>query len=190
MITTLRQRLREYRPRDLSLDLPEAAVLMPFTDSPEPDVILTVRSSAMPTHAGEVAFPGGKQHSGDPDLLATALRESEEEIGLKPDQVETLRQLSPVASRYGLKVTPFIGLVPEDVALVAEPGEIEAIFRVPLRFFLETEPDLSSPLEFQGRSMRIPSYYYGDKCIWGLTAFMVLELINFAFDADVNVEVG
>jgi 8-oxo-dGTP pyrophosphatase MutT (NUDIX family) len=163
---------------------------MPVTESPNPEFILTVRSSAMPTHAGEVAFPGGKQDPGDSDLLATALRESHEEVGLRAHDVDVLRQLSPLASRYGMKVTPFIGLVPHGVPLVAEPGEIHDIFRVPLEFFLEYEPDLSEPIEFHGRQMRIPSWYYDNKRIWGLTAFMILDLINHAFDADVQFEVG
>lgn len=190
MIHTLRQRLRHYQPRELPLDLPEAAVLMPVTDSSTPELILTVRSAAMPTHAGEVAFPGGKHDPDDPDLLATALRESHEEVGLQAQEVDVLRQLSPLASRYGVKVTPFLGVVPHQVPLVPEPNEIRDIFRVPLDFFLEHEPELSEPVAFQGRQMCIPSYFYDDKRIWGLTAFMILDLINFAFDADVQFEVG
>ncbi len=190
MIHTLRERLRHYQPRELPLDLPEAAVLMPVTNSSTPELILTVRSAAMPTHAGEVAFPGGKHDDGDPDLLATALRESREEVGLLSRDVDVVRQLSPLASRYGVKVTPFLGVVPHEVPLAPEPNEIRDIFRVPLDFFLEHEPELSEPVEFQGRQMCIPSYFYDDKRIWGLTAFMILDLINFAFDADVQFEVG
>lgn len=189
MIKTLRERLREYEARELPLDLPEAAVLMPFTDADQPELILTVRSAAMPTHAGEVAFPGGKRDPGDRDLLATALRESEEEVGLIPRQVEVLGELSPLASRYGMKVTPFVGVVPHEVPLVAEPGEIHDIFRVPLTFFLDREPELSAPIDFYGRQLHIPSWYYDDKRIWGLTAFMILDLLNFAFDLDVAFEV-
>jgi 8-oxo-dGTP pyrophosphatase MutT (NUDIX family) len=188
LIDQLRQRLDSYSLREFPVELPEAAVLMPFTDEPEPELILTVRSATMPTHAGEVAFPGGKRDPGDANLLGTALRESHEEVGLSPDRVEVLGELSPLASRFGMKVTPFVGLVSPAVDLVAEPGEIDEIFRVPLSFFLDTRPDLSSPIDFYGKRFRIPSYYFEDKRIWGLTAFMILDLINHAFDAGIPFE--
>ncbi len=188
MIESLRQRLPEYVRRELPMELPEAAVLMPFTTEPDPQLILTVRSAHMPTHAGEVAFPGGKRDPGDSDLLATALRESHEEIGLAHDQVEVLAELSPLASRFGMKVTPFVGLVAPDVSLIAEPGEIEQIFRVPLSFFLETEPELTQPFNFLGRRMRMPSYYFEQHRIWGLTAFMILDLLNHVYDTNISVE--
>ena len=190
MITTIREKMERYRPRPLPLDLPEAAVLMPFTENRDPELILTVRAAAMPTHAGEVAFPGGKRDPRDRDLLETALRESEEEVALSAHLVDVLGQLSPIPSRYGMKVTPFVGVVHPHVRLEAEPGEIRSIFRVPWSFFLETEPELSSPLDFHGRQFRIPSYWYEDKRIWGLTAFMIAELLNHAFDAGIEFEVN
>ncbi|MGB1219977.1 MAG: CoA pyrophosphatase [Alcanivoracaceae bacterium] len=188
VIDQLRQRLDSYSLRAFPVELPEAAVLMPFTDEADPQLILTVRSATMPTHAGEVAFPGGKRDPGDANLLGTALRESQEEVGLDPDVVEVLAELSPLASRFGMKVTPFVGLVAPEVPLVAEPGEIDEIFRVPLSFFLDTRPELSSPIDFYGKRFRIPSYYFEDKRIWGLTAFMILDLINHAFDAGIPFE--
>lgn len=187
MIENLRQRLPTYVRRDLPMKMPEAAVLMPFTDEPDPQLILTVRSVHMPTHAGEVAFPGGKRDPGDSNLLATALRESQEEVGLSPQEVEVLAELSPMASRFGMKVTPFVGLVTPDVQLVAEPGEIGEIFRVPLSFFLDTRPELSEPFSYLGRRMRVPSYYFEQRRIWGLTAFMILDVLNHVYDANINV---
>ena len=184
----LRHKLQDYQLRDFPVRLPEAAVLMPFTNQSSPELILTVRSAGMPTHAGEVAFPGGKRDPTDPDLLGTALRESHEEVGLSPSEVEVLGQLSPLASRFGMKVTTFVSIVPHDVALLAEEREIDQIFRVPLDFFLDTRPELSSPVDFYGKRFRIPTYHFDDKRIWGLTAFMILDLLNNVFDADIPFE--
>lgn len=188
MLEKLRQRMSAYPFNDLPVDLPEAAVLMPFVDQPDPELILTVRAQGMPTHAGEVAFPGGKRDPGDRDLLHTALRESHEEVGLAQREVEVIGQLSPLASRFGMKVTPFVGVVRAGVDLTPEPGEIETIFQVPLSFFLEEEPELSPPIDFYGRRLCMPSYSYEDKRIWGLTAFMILDLINHVYDADVRFD--
>jgi len=190
VLDLLRQRLPDYQRTELPLALPEAAVLMPLVDAPVPRVILTVRSNSMPTHAGEVAFPGGKRDPSDKSLLMTALRETEEEVGLAREYVDVLGQLSPLASRYGMKVTPFVGIVHPDAQLQAEPGEIDTIFQVPLTFFLDETPELSSPIDFFGRRFRIPSYYYEDKRIWGLTAFMILDLINHVYDAGIEFDVS
>mgnify|MGYP002525853666 FL=1 len=159
-----------------------------LVDGPDPELILTVRSRSMPTHAGEVAFPGGKRDPGDRDLRMTALRESREEVGLPYDQVEVLAQLSPLASRFGMKVTPFVGLVAPGVELVPEPGEIASIFQVPLSFFLDAPPELSEPVEVYGRRLRMPNYYFEDKRIWGLTALMILDLLNHVYDTDVRFD--
>lgn len=188
MIAQIRQRMETYHPRRLPLPLvPEAAVLLPITRAPEPELILTVRTKDMPTHAGEVAFPGGRHAKGE-SLLQTALRESHEEVGLTPGRVELLGQLSPLASKHMIKVTPFVGLVDADVPLVADPGEIDEIFRVPLAFFRDQTPDLSAPFDFFGKRFRLPSYYHDDKRIWGLTALMIIDLVNHVFDTNISVE--
>ncbi len=188
VIAQIRQRMVSYKPRPLPIPLlPEAAVLMPITREAEPQIILTVRTKDMPTHKGEVAFPGGR-HEGDEDILQTALREAHEEVDLSADQVELLGQLTPLASKHRLKVTPFVGLVSPDVKLTGEPREIDEIFRVPLAFFLEQEPELTKPFKFLGKYFRLPNYYYEDKRIWGLSALMIIDLLNHVFDADIRLK--
>jgi len=188
VLDQLRQRMAAYPYNDLPVKLPEAAVLMPFVDQPEPELILTVRAQGLSTHAGQVAFPGGKRDPEDPDLKATALRESHEEVGLPHHLVEVVGQLSPIPSRFGIKVTPFVGLVRPGFSLVPEPGEIDTIFHVPLNFFLDQPPELSAPVEYYGRRLRMPSYQFEGKRIWGLTAFMILDLLNHVYDADVRFD--
>lgn len=188
MIAQLRTRMTSFQPRKLFMPLvPEAAVLLPITRAPEPELILTVRTQSMPTHAGEVAFPGGRHEKGE-TLLQTALRESHEEVGLMPGQVELLGQLSPLASKHMIKVTPFVGLVDAQVPLVGDPREIDEIFRVPLAFFRDQTPELSAPFDFFGKKFRLPSYYHDDKRIWGLTALMIIDLVNHVFDRHISVE--
>lgn len=187
----LKERLASYRMRELpsGIVMPEAAVLMPFTDENEPELILTVRSSSMPTHAGEVAFPGGKRDDTDKDLLTTALRESHEEVGLPAQAVDVLGQLSPVPSLHGMKVTPFVGMVDPNAQLRAEPREIAKIFKVPLSFFLEEKPQLSQEVEMFGRRFYMPSYDFEGHRIWGLTAFMLIDFLNHTFDVGIAYEV-
>lgn len=187
IITQLCDRMQCYHPRKLPIPLlPEAAVLMPVTRAPEPELILTVRTQSMPTHKGEVAFPGGRHEKGE-NIRETALREAREEVGILPQRVELLGHLTPLASKHGIKVTPFVGLVDRDIPLVGDPREIDEIFRVPLSFFLEQKPDLTQPFSFMGMQWRMPSYMYGNKRIWGLTAFMIIDLVNHVFDADINL---
>lgn len=168
VIDQIREKMEGYKPKRFLLPplMPQAAVLMPVTLSPEPQIILTVRSQDMPTHAGQVAFPGGRHEKGE-SIQQTAFREAEEEVGIHANQVELLGQLTPLASKHGMKVTPFVGLIEDDTQLIGDPREIAEIFRVPLSYFLETEPQLSQPIKFLGQSFRIPNYYYEGKHIWG-----------------------
>jgi 8-oxo-dGTP pyrophosphatase MutT (NUDIX family) len=139
------------------------------------------------THGGEVAFPGGRRDPEDPDLVFTALREAEEEIGLPPGLVEVIGPLSPLISLHGLKVTPFVGLIPDFVEYRANDAEIAAVFTVPLEFFRQDPRDHTHRIDYQGRSWYVPSYRYGEYKIWGLSAIMIVELVNLLFDAGISL---
>ena len=134
MLDELLGRVSRCTPRTLETDrrFPEAAVLLPVTRSAQPELILTLRASGLSTHGGEVAFPGGRRDPEDPDLVFTALREAEEEIGLPPGLVEVIGPLSPLISLHGIRVTPYVGLVPDYVEYLANDAEIAAVFSVPL----------------------------------------------------------
>lgn len=186
-LNTLIDKVKAHQPRVLSNDqLAHAGVLVAITDEREPKVILTLRSSDMPTHKGEVAFPGGKREDSDADIIATALREAQEEIDLDPNQVQVIGTLNQVVSRYGFLVTPVLAIVPEDVALSTDSHEIDAIFKVPLSFFLDGEPDQID----QFGSFKGPRWYFEDYTIWGLTAVMLAELFNQFFDAQFELLLG
>ncbi len=186
-LTGLIEQVKAHEPRVLGLEkLASAAVLVAITDQPEPEVILTRRSSEMPTHKGEVAFPGGKTEESDVDFVATALREAHEEIGLSPESVQIVGELDQVVSRYGFLVTPVLGIVPNNVELTEESGEIESIFRVPLKFFLEGQPDQID----QFGSFKGPRWYFESYTIWGLTAVMLAEMFNRFYDTNFELAIG
>ncbi|HEY7884036.1 MAG TPA: CoA pyrophosphatase, partial [Cellvibrionaceae bacterium] len=113
----------------------QAAVLVPIVTLANPELILTRRAAHLASHAGEIAFPGGRWEPDDQTLLHTALRESHEEIALPPHAVIPLGTLPVYCTRAGVRVTPVVGLVPEQQAFVPQLAELDSIFTVPLHFF-------------------------------------------------------
>lgn len=182
------QRLTRRTPRKLKLDYPEAGILVPITDDPgNPEMIFTLRSQNLSTHRGQVAYPGGKRDPGDRTLAATALRETHEEIGLPPEQVELISPLSQVTSRHGILVSPYVGVVPEGHPLLPNPGEIESIFRVPLSFFLEDRRERTDAIPLHNQTIHVPCYRWGRYQIWGLSAVVLVEFLNAVYDADIDL---
>lgn len=189
MLDKLRQRVQAHSPSALPSDrsFPEAAVLVPITRSAEPQVVLTLRASGLSTHGGEVAFPGGRRDPEDESLVFTALREAHEEVGLAPGLVEVIGPLSTQISRHGIKVTPYVGFIPDYVEFQANRDEIAAVFSVPLEFFREDPREITHRIDYLGYSWYVPSYRYGGFKIWGLTAMMVVELVNLVYDAGIEL---
>lgn len=187
MLENLRERLQAHRPRRVGLRLPEAAVLLPIVDRPEPTLLFTRRANHLSTHSGQVAFPGGKREAHDSDLLATALRESREEIALPPERVELLGRLSDVVSLHGLRVTPWVGLIPPDLPLTPDLDELDAIFEVPLSHFLEDQRTHTDVIRVDGRDYYVPSYRTDGHVIWGLSAMMLVELLAEGFAMPINL---
>ena len=186
-LTSLIEGVTAHQPRVLTgHELARASVLVAITDEQEPEVILTLRSSQMPTHKGEVAFPGGKAEAGDRDAIATALRDAHEEVGLDPKLVRVIGPLDQVISRFGFLVTPVLGIVPADIELNADSREIEGVFRVPLKVFLDGQPDQIAQF---GR-FRGPRWDFQGYTIWGLTAMMLAELLNRFYGADLELHLG
>jgi 8-oxo-dGTP pyrophosphatase MutT (NUDIX family) len=167
-------------------DGPEAAVLIPVMLGPEPQVLLTRRPAHMNSHAGEVAFPGGKRDREDDSLVATALRESREEVSLASAHVEIIGALAPARAKSGIRVLPVVGLVHGDPELTANPDEVESIFRVPLQFFMEHAPARDHRINFRGIDLVVPCFRYQGFIIWGLTAYMLVEFMRQGFDHHID----
>lgn len=184
----LHERLSDYVPRLLTLDYPEAGVLVPVTDNlANPEIVFTLRSANLSTHRGQVSFPGGRRDREDGSLAATALRETHEEIGLPPDKVELIAPLSQVMSLHQILVTPYVGVIPGDHPLTANPAEIESIFRVPVSFFLEDRRERTDALNFLDNTFYVPCYRWEGFQIWGLSAVVLVDFLNAVYDAGIDL---
>lgn len=175
--------LRSHRPRQLALATPKAGVLVPLVETDEVGVLLTVRAAHLNSHPGEVAFPGGMWELEDNDLAATALRETHEELNLPPSCIELLGSLSTGLSKSGVQVFPYVGWVEHLEDCQPSPDEIADWFIVPWSFFADTAPELM-PVHRHGVDFQIPHYHYQGRHIWGLTAMILLELINLVEGTD------
>lgn len=161
-----------------AIDVPglPAAVLIAITDRPEPGLILTQRTSGMRTHAGQVAFPGGRIDAADADAIAAALREAQEEIALDPDLVTVVG----VGDRYrtvtGFDVTPVIGVIPPALTLRPAPAEVQEVFEVPLGFVLDRNNHVRHAREWEGRMRHYYEINWNGRRVWGATAAMLINL--------------
>lgn len=165
----------------------EAAVLVPVTDhSREPEIILTKRADHLSSHSGEVSFPGGKWEPADSSLVVTALRESEEEIALPQNVVEVINVQPHLYSLWGIKVTPYVGIIPVEVELEANPDELHSVFRVPVSFFMEDRRTRTDVYYREDREWWSPVYHFDGYKIWGLTARILVEFLNSAWDAGIE----
>jgi 8-oxo-dGTP pyrophosphatase MutT (NUDIX family) len=158
-----------------------AAVLVPLLAvDGDPSLLFTRRSNRLPHHQGQVAFPGGRHHPDeDADLVATALREAHEEIGVDPADVRLLGALDDietVSSRF--VITPFVGVVPHPYSFRACPAEVDVIFTVPLRVLRAPGAERREVWDFDGREVPIDSYPVDGHVIWGATQRITRNLLT------------
>lgn len=165
-----------------------AAVLLPLVNDPiEPQIVLTKRSENLSSHSGQVAFPGGKRDLTDRDLLETALRETWEEIDLPPREVNVLAELPPHNTLQRTFVLPYVGLVKPGIPYTANPSELDAVFTVPVSYFLD-RGNLST-YSFNGGSgpREMPCYHYQGFVIWGFTLSVLVGFLNYTLDAGLEL---
>ena len=154
----------------------EAAVLVAVTDRPEPGILLTQRTATLRDHAGQIAFPGGRIDPGDPDPVAAALREAEEEVALPRTAVEVVASLDRYRTATGFTVTPVVGVVSPDLPLAPNPHEVAAVFEVPLAFLLDAANHAIGHADWRGRERHYYEIWFEGWRLWGATAAMLVNL--------------
>jgi len=160
-------------------DLRKAAVLIPVTrqdSTHESHIILTVRSENLRSHAGQISLPGGTRDPEDSDAIATALRESEEEIGLLPSQVEVIGKLGDMALPSGFHITPIVGLIDPGLSFTPAPDEVADIFQAPLELVLDLNAYEASYMTYNDVERKVLELHYEDYRIWGATAAILHHL--------------
>lgn len=155
-----------------------AAVLIGLREGVQPRLVLTVRTAHLQSHAGQVAFPGGRSDPDDVDAVATALRESEEEIGLVRGHVTPLGFLDCFETISGYCITPLVAGIAEGAMLYPAPDEVAEVFEVPLAFFLEPSNMRRYVMEYRGHRRSMVEFVHGGHRIWGATASMLLNLLQ------------
>ena len=153
----------------------DAAVLIAVTERPDPGVILTRRPNTMRDHPGQVAFPGGKLDPGE-DAVQAALREAHEELAIDPAHVRVIGTTDRYQTGTGFDVTPVLGLVPPDLPIIPNPGEVESWFEAPLRVLLEREHWSEHEVYWQGAHRRYLQLDWQGFRIWGVTAAIIANL--------------
>lgn len=152
-----------------------AAVLVPIVRREDPTVLLTRRTDTLRSHAGQVAFPGGRIDPGE-DAVAAALREAMEEVALPPDEVEVIGRADEYETGSGYRITPVVGLIPPDLPLVPAESEVAAVFEVPLAHLLDPRNHRLEVAMWQGRDRRYWEIDWATHRIWGVTAGMIVNL--------------
>lgn len=154
-----------------------AAVLVPVVARPDGlKIIFTRRTTKLSSHAGQISLPGGSLEPGDKTVVDTALRETEEEIGLDRSRVEVLGRLDRYLTRTGFDVTPVVGLVEEPVELTLNEDEVAEVFEVPLEHFLDHAQCKTHSREFMGKPREFHVFEHNQRYIWGATAGMLVNL--------------
>ncbi|MFW2178443.1 MULTISPECIES: NUDIX hydrolase [unclassified Moraxella] len=157
------------------------AVLVAITDEAEPRMLYSLRASEMREHAGEVSFAGGRREDTDDSNQATALRETFEETGIHPSQVQILGELPIHHAKSGRPVKPIIGLIPPNVTLVPEVGEIARLFWADLATLIE-QPTVDYAYDLGEQVMISPSFLVDGETVWGLTGRITASLLEIGFD--------
>jgi 8-oxo-dGTP pyrophosphatase MutT (NUDIX family) len=167
---------------------PQAAVLVALTQEAEPHILLGRRADHLPLHPGEVAYPGGKREAIDDSPWQTATREAMEEVGLAKSELQALGEMPPLLTRTGFEVTPCIASLPPGPDLVVDPAEFDSAFFAPLSTFADAKLFRLEIMSDGTNARKVPHYQMGEDNIWGVTAAILVLLVNVAYDAGLDLQ--
>jgi 8-oxo-dGTP pyrophosphatase MutT (NUDIX family) len=165
----------------------EASVLVPvLLHRDEPFVVFTRRTDRVETHKGQISFPGGVVDASDADVVATALRETREELGIDPGGVEPLGLLDDLATPTGFRITPVVGLIRWRPAYAPSADEVEEVFEAPVAALMNPAICSSELRVLEGTTRRVWTFAYGPHVIWGATASILRNLLSIAAGGPVD----
>lgn len=160
-----------------------AAVLIPIIPRPEgPTTLLTVRPTTMSTHAGQVAFPGGKVDPIDVSEVAAALREAEEEVGINPASVELIGRSATYVTGTQFRITPVLGVLPANFEARPDETEVDTVFETPLSFLMNTSNHQMGEAVYKGKARRYYEMPHNGFRIWGVTAGIIRKLYHTLYE--------
>jgi 8-oxo-dGTP pyrophosphatase MutT (NUDIX family) len=160
-----------------------AAVLVPVVDRPDPTVLLTQRTAALPDHAGQIAFPGGKIDAADESPLEAALREAEEEIGLDRRHIHPIGYLDLYMTTLGYRIVPTVARIDPDFALRLNASEVDDAFEVPLAFLMQPDNHQRHTRPWKGLTRTYYAMPFAERYIWGVTAGILRNLYDRIYGA-------
>ena len=158
-----------------------AAVLILFWPGPDDavEVVLTKRTETVSSHRGQVSFPGGVFHAGDADMAATALRETQEELGIAPGAVTIMGRLDDAYSIAGHHVIPYVGWTDRLPQMQASAREVAEVITADVRTLLRADVNTTHTVEFRGKPHTTHAFDWNGGYVWGLTADMLREFLNW-----------
>lgn len=160
-------------------DLAPSAVLLPlFQKNQETHILLTKRTDRVEHHKGQICFPGGAFNYKDLDCLTTALRETEEEIGIEMDAIEILGELDHKVTLSNFRICPYVGIIPYPYPFKLSPLEVERLIELPLDYLLKQTDLQEAPFDYQGRSVINLYFDYQGDIIWGATAKILKNFVD------------